>query len=267
MAIFHPFFRGHSSHDHGNKEPWAFGPSFEPLIRKAIELRYQLLPYIYTTFYQYTTQGTPMIRPLAFMSQHENETLLRMHEFGFGDQLLICPVKEAATFSRKMYLPKGNWFNYWTNKLVKGGQELVVDAPLDQFPLFVKAGAVVPHFPVIQNTKTEVNEITLHIYYAEHRHESFLYIDDYEGYEYRTGAYNLKKFTVFGNRRQFRIICDSSGNHNNPELQFRIVLHGLPFVPRNYEVDGKSVSVSSRHRKKELSFVAASGFQKIRISH
>src|SRR5688572_4663046 len=88
MAVFHPFFRGHSSHDHGNKEPWAFGPSFEPLIRKAIELRYQLLPYIYTTFYQYVTHGTPMIRPLAFMAQHENETLLRMHEFGFGDQLL-----------------------------------------------------------------------------------------------------------------------------------------------------------------------------------
>lgn len=267
MAIFHPFFRGHSSNDHGNKEPWAFGASFEPLIRKAIELRYQLLPYIYTTFYRYVKQGTPMIRPLAFIAQHETETHLRMHEFGFGDQLLICPIKEPATFSRRMYLPKGNWFNYWTDKAEKGGQEIIVAAPLDQIPLFVKAGAVLPLYPVIQHTKTVVNEITLHVYYAEHRHVSHFYMDDNEGYRYENGESCLMKFTVFGNRRQFRIICESKGNYQKQGLQYRIVLHGLPFVPKSYDIDDIEMKVSSRHRKKEMSFTAPQGFRKIRISH
>ncbi len=267
MAIFHPFFRGHSSQDHGNKEPWAFGPSFEPLIRKAIELRYQLLPYIYTTFYQYVKNGTPMIRPLAFMAQHEKETHLRMHEFGFGDQLLICPIKEAAAFSRLLYLPKGNWFNYWNDKPVKGGSEMKVDTTLDNFPLFVKAGAVLPHFPVIQHTKTEVHEITLHVYYAEHRHTSCFYMDAREGYDYESGESCLVKFTVFGNRRQFRIIADSQGNYVMAGMSYKIVLHGLPFVPKSYEIDDVDVKVSSRHRTKEISFTAPQGFHKIRISH
>jgi len=267
MAIFHPFFRGHSSNDHGNKEPWAFGPSYEPLIRKAIELRYQLLPYIYTTFFQYVNKGTPMIRPLAFMAQHENETLLRMHEFGFGDQLLICPIKEAAAFSRLMYLPKGNWFNFWTNKLVKGGHEITVDAPLDKFPLFVKAGAVLPLYPVIQNTKATVNEVTLHVYYSEHRHVSHFYMDANEGYGYEKGESCLMKFTVFGNRRQVRLICEIQGSYSMPDMVYKVVLHGLPFVPKCYEIDDKEVKVSSRHRRKEISFAAPQGFRKIRVSH
>ena len=267
MAIFHPFFRGHSSNDHGNKEPWAFGPSYEPLIRKAIELRYQMLPYIYTTFWQYVNAGTPMIRPLAFIAQHEKETLLRMHEFGFGDQLLICPVKEPATFSRLMYLPHGNWFNYWNNRLVKGGKEITVDAPLDEFPIFVKAGTVLPHYPVIQHTGEKITEIILHIYYSEHRHVSHLYMDDREGYAYAHGLNMVKKFTVFGNRRQFRIICEDNGTYAMPEMSFKIVLYGLTFVPRSYEIDDVEVKVSKRHRKKALTFMAPQGFRKISIFH
>ena len=267
MAVFHPFFRGHSSKDHGNKEPWSFGPSFEPLIRKAIELRYQLLPYIYTTFHQYVNKGTPMIRPLAFIAQHEKETLLRMDEFGFGDQLLICPIKEAATFSRKMFLPAGNWYNYWNSKMVKGGHEIAVDAPLDQFPLFVKAGAVVPHFPVIQHTKTVIKEVTLHVYYGTNRHVSYAYWDGNDGYEYRAGKYCLQKFTVFGNRRQLRIICDTSGVLAFPHDSLKVVIHGLPFVPKIYEVDDQVTKVTSRHKTKELTISLAGSFHKIKIHH
>ncbi len=267
MAIFHPFFRGHSSNDHGNKEPWAFGPSFEPLIKQAIELRYRLLPYIYTTFYQYVTNGTPMIRPLSFIAQHEKESYLRMDEFGFGDQLLICPIKEAATFSRKMYLPAGHWYNYWTGKLVKGGHEITVEANLDQFPFFVKAGAVLPHFPVIQHTKEEIKDITLHIYYSVSRHSSFLYADDNEGYGYKKGAFLTKKFTVFGNRRQMRIICDAAGDFVPPYKKYTIEIHGLPFIPKGYEIDDKMTKLPARQKSKSISFTVSGEFKKIRILH
>ncbi|MBL0342489.1 MAG: DUF5110 domain-containing protein [Bacteroidetes bacterium] len=267
MAIFHPFFRGHSSNDHGNKEPWAFGPSFEPLIKKAIELRYQLLPYIYTTFYQYVTKGTPMIRPLSFIAQHEKESCLRMDEFGFGDQLLICPIKEAASFSRKMYLPIGNWYNYWTSKQVKGGHEITVEANLDQFPFFVRAGAVLPHFPVIQHTKEEVKELTLHIYYSVNRHVSYLYTDANEGYGYKTGEYLNQKFTVFGNRRQMRIICDKTGSFKPGYDKYNIEIHGLPFIPKGYEIDDKATKLPARQKSKSISFTISGEFHKIKILH
>jgi alpha-glucosidase len=267
MAIFHPFFRGHSSNDHGNKEPWAFGPSYEPLIKNAIELRYQLLPYIYTTFRQYVVSGTPMIRPLAFIAQHESETHLRMDEFGFGDQMLVCPIKEQGAFSRKMYLPKGIWFNYRNNKPVKGGHEITVDAPLNEFPLFVKAGAVIPHFPIIQHTKEKVDELMLHIYYSENRHVSDVYCDENEGYNYRSGSYLNLHYTVFGNRRQFRIICDAAGQFKLPYSKLKIVVHGLPFVPKGYEIDGKTMPVSSRHKSKEVTIIATEVFKKLRIFH
>lgn len=267
MAVFHPFFRGHSSKDHGNKEPWTFGPSFEPLIRKAIELRYQLLPYIYTTFYQNVSKGTPMIRPLVFLAQHEKETLLRMDEFGFGDQLLICPIKEAAAFHRKMFLPSGNWYNYWTGKMIKGGHEIVVDAPLDQFPLFVREGAVLPHYPVIQHTKTDVKEIILHVYYSSVRHSSLAYWDEKDGYGYKEGNFCLQKFTVFGNRRQMRVICEGSGNYQLPFQSIKVVIHGLSFVPKGYEVDDQVTRISSRHRTKELTITLTKPFRKLKIHH
>jgi alpha-glucosidase len=92
-------------------------------------------------------------------------------------------------------------------------------------------------------------------------------MDDNEGYGYANGESCLMKFTVFGNRRQFRIICDAKGNYTKAGLNYKVVLHGLPFVPKSYEIDDKEVKVSSRHRSKEISFVAPQGFRKIRISH
>jgi alpha-glucosidase len=267
MAIFHPFFRGHSSQDHGSKEPWAFESKYAALIKKAIELRYQLLPYIYTTFYEYVKMGTPMIRPLAFIAQTEKDSLLRMDEFGFGDQLLICPVKQAGATSRKMYIPEGNWYNYWTGKLFKGGHEYVIESPISEFPFFIKAGAVLPQFPVIQHTREIVTEPVLNIYYSASRHTSKYYEDGNDGYEYTSGEYRLRKFTVFGNRRQFRVICEHEGNFTGSTQRFKIVFHGLPFIPKGFEIDDTQTALPSRYKSKSLVINAPASFKKIRIFH
>ena len=110
MAVFHPFFRTHSSGDHGDQEPWAFGEEIAELSRRAIEFRYRILPYMYTTFWQYTTKGTPMLRPLAFLEQQEKDTLHRMEEFSLGDHILVCPISQPKVEGRWMFLPKGDWF-------------------------------------------------------------------------------------------------------------------------------------------------------------
>lgn len=266
MAIFHPFFRGHSSSDQGDKEPWAFGPMYEPLIKKAIELRYKLLPYIYTTFWQYSTKGTPMIRPLSFLSQDDGHTLLRQEEFGFGDQFLICPIGEPTSTGRWMYLPKGEWVNYWTDKVFKGGNELRTDAPLDIFPFYVRSGAVIPHYPVMQYTgEKKIEQLTLHVYYSVNRHKSVLYEDEGDYYNYKEGKCAVKKFTVFGNRRQMRIIQQTDGNFEAQYATYEIVLHCIPFRPKGYIIDGVEYKVSARTREKKLTFAAPRNFERIEV--
>jgi len=267
MAIFHPFFRGHSSSDQGDKEPWAFGAAYEALIRKSIELRYQLIPYIYTTFWQYVNKGTPMIRPLAFLAQDDVETHMRMDEFGFGDQMLICPINVSASSGRAVYLPKGNWYYYWNDKQFKGGHEYHVEAPLDRFPLFVKEGAVIPHQPVMQNLDgSPARQITLHVYYSSNRNISYFYEDDGENYSYRQGNFSVKKFTVFGNRRQMRIICEKFGSYKQQYTECRMVIHGLPFRPNHFRINDMEVVLPKRLRDKTVTISVPADFNRIQIT-
>jgi alpha-glucosidase len=266
MAVFHPFFRGHSSSDQGDKEPWAFGKEFEPLIKKAIELRYQLLPYIYTTFQQYITKGTPMIRSLAFLDQQDTHTHLRMEEFGFGDKLLVCPISQQGATWRRMYLPAGHWVNFWTDKLHHGGHELRVDAALDVFPLFVKSGSVIPMSPVMQFTnEKKIEQLTLHVYFSMKRNYSSLYEDAGDGYDYKEGKCSVKKFSVFGNRKQMRILQKTEGNFETQYKEYFLEVHCLPFRPKGVIIDGADYKLTERYKYRKVSFVAPVNFKRIEI--
>jgi len=266
MAIFHPFFRGHSSSDQGDKEPWAFGAAYEPLIKKAIELRYQLLSYIYTTFWQYVTQGTPMIRSLAFMDQRDSHTHMRMEEFGFGDKLLVCPISQQGATWRRMYLPHGSWVNFHTDKLHKGGHEIRVDAPLDIFPLFVKSGSVIPMRPVLQFTgEKHFEQLTLHVYFSMKRNHTVLYEDAGDGYDYKEGKCSVKKFSVFGNRKQMRVLQKTEGNFETDYKEYLMEIHCLPFRPKGFIIDGVDYKLPVRYMYRKLSFIAPKFFKKIEI--
>ena len=112
LGVFHPFCRTHSSGDHGEQEPWSFGTEVIDITRKFVELRYQLLPYLYTMFWNYVNDGTPMLKPLVYFDQEDMHTHYRTDEFIFGNQILVCPILEPNAQGRRMYLPKGNWYNY-----------------------------------------------------------------------------------------------------------------------------------------------------------
>jgi alpha-glucosidase len=127
----------------------------------------------------------------------------------------------------------------------------------------VKAGAVLPHFPVIQHTGEPVEQVTLHVYFSMHRYESYYYDDAGDGYEYKSGAYCLRKYTTFGNRRQFRIICETEGTYSGATQKFKLVIHGLPFSTRICEVDGIRVNVSPRQKGKLPELEAPVNFKKI----
>ncbi|MDB5264057.1 MAG: hypothetical protein JWQ14_3340 [Adhaeribacter sp.] len=244
LGIFHAFCRTHSSGDHGDQEPWSFGDEYTQLAKKFIELRYQLLPYIYTAFWQYVTRGTPLLRPLPFLDQDDTETYHRMAEFGLGDLLLICPITQPEVDGRWLYLPRGPWYYFWDDTQATGGKEVWAEASLDRIPLYVRAGAVIPFYPVMQYVgETPLTELTLHVYYLQGSLTSLLYEDKGDGYDYEKGVCNEKNFLVIGTEAGLIISQDIKGVYEQTYATYKIILHGLPFMMETIEIDGELLTL------------------------
>lgn len=246
LGVFHPFCRVHSSGDHGNQEPWSFGHEITDIVRKFIELRYELLPYIYTMFYRYIKDGIPMLQSLALYDQEDTQTHYRSDEFLFGEQILVCPVQEPNAQGRRMYVPRGKWYNYWTKEVVEGGVEKWVTANIDEIPLFVKEGAIIPKYPVQQYVgEKELTELKLDVYYIEGTENSIVYEDQHEGYDYKKGRYSLRKFRLRGKTNELIIQQFKDGAYITPYENLRIQFHGLPFDIKSIEVDNEKVDAES----------------------
>ncbi|MBN1287956.1 MAG: glycoside hydrolase family 31 protein [Anaerolineae bacterium] len=145
-----PFFRMHSAQGTPDQEPWVYGQLYEDLNRRYIELRYELLPYIYTAFAQCAQSGMPIVRPI-FMEDPAKQNL--DDQFLLGDHLLVAPVLDEGESARTLYLPAGSaWIDFWNGTHFDGGQEIRTPASLDILPLFVRAGAALPMWPVMQYT-------------------------------------------------------------------------------------------------------------------
>lgn len=260
LGAFHPLFRNHTMGNNvdgaadiddeaveekalqyfTDQEPWAFGEDYEIPARKAIEFRYQILPIIYTAFWQYVKEGSPFLRPLAFIDQGNPDTYYRMEEFCVGDHLLVCPISEPGVTGRSMYLPEGNWYNFFTDELVEGSQEIWVDAGLDQIPLFIRAGAMLPMYPIRQYVgERPIEEVFFHVYYTDGDPvSSFQYEDEGEGYAYEDGEFLLKKVKVSGDSQHLRIQQNQEGAFVPTYGTCKLIIHGLPFHPNRLEING-----------------------------
>jgi alpha-glucosidase len=270
LGVFHPLYRIHSmgnNTDGANEvnaefvkeqerinrldqEPWSFGEDTEEMAKYAIELRYQMLPYVYTTFWNYVQTGQPMLRSLIFEDQSDENLIKIEREFLFGDHLIVSPVVREKAKSQEVYLPKGTWYNYWTAAPLQGQKKHRIKTPLHQIPMFVRAGAVIPHYPIMQSTQERpVDELMLHVFYGTGETNSQLYEDQGDGFEYKEGAYSLKEFTLLGKADSLQLEQKKSGNQYDSYLKTNVFLYGLPFEPKSCEVDGASVKFNMSSRK------------------
>lgn len=268
LAVFHPFFRTHSSGDHGDQEPWSFGEEALGIIRKFIELRYQLLPYIYSAFYQYVSEGTQMLRPISVFDQSDHDTLYRVDEFLHGDHILVCPVLEPNVTSRYVYLPKGKWYCYWNDVAFDGGKEIRSASPLNEIPVYIREGAVIPNYPVMQYVgEKPVEQLTLHVYYGGKDVKSTLYEDAGDGYDYEKGIYNIKTFTTNTESRYFEMSQRKKGHFEPDYNTYRIVIHGLPYKPSGVFLNEKEIKHEFYYFEKEALVVIAdrNTFFKLRV--
>ncbi len=266
LGIFHPFCRVHSSGDHGDQEPWSFDENVTDITRKFIELRYKLLPYIYTTFYQYAMEGTPMVRPLVLFDQEDHQTYYRTDEFLFGDHLLVCPILEPNAKGRRMYVPRGNWYNYWTHEIVEGGKEVWVDADIDRIPLFVKEGGIIPKYPVQQYVgEKEFDEVELEVYFKEGKEVSQLYEDAHDGYDYRKGRFSMRTFKLTGKSKELIIQQHKEGKYTTGYTKFKLDLKRLPFTIKSIYMDNQRTPLTSLKVNGNTSLVVDKNFTELHI--
>lgn len=240
FGVFSPFMRAHSAGDTAEREPWSFGPEHEALNRKFIELRYQLLPYIYSVFWEHSRHGFPILRPVTMLEQQVSSNIYREEEFCFGDKILVSPVLNPAQAQKTVYLPEGRWYYYWNNAVFEGGQEHEVDTPLNEMPMFVKAGAVLPQYPVMQYVdEWQPESLTLLVYHLQGENNSYLYEDHGDTFAYEQQVYLEKKFTVKGTETELKISQTVDGLYTEKYETYELHFIGLPFPVKQVLVDGR----------------------------
>jgi len=195
-GTFQPVMRAHGERNHN--EVWSYGKQAEPILEKYLRLRYQLLPYTYSLAYGAYQTGAPFTRALFMDFPADPNVADIRDEYMFGPALLVAPVTEQGATSRKVYLPAGSdWYNYWTNARVKGGQTITVAAPIDTIPLFVRAGSILPlGTAVVSAQQPPGGGIASVRVYSGADADFTLFSDDGNTYAYENGAGSPTRSTV-----------------------------------------------------------------------
>jgi alpha-glucosidase/alpha-D-xyloside xylohydrolase len=201
-GAFQPIMRAHGERNHN--EVWSYGKQAEPILEKYLRLRYQLLPYTYSLAYGSYQTGAPFMRALFMDFSNDPNVAGISDEYMFGPAFLVAPVSEQGATQRSVYLPAGyDWYNYWTNERVKGGQTIVVNAPIDTIPLFVRAGSIVPLGSPVESTQQKQAIAAVRVYPGADG--SFtLFSDDGNTYSYEKGGGSVTRLYWVEAARQLK---------------------------------------------------------------
>jgi len=242
LGVFHPFCRTHSSGDHGEQEPYSFDDNVTNIVRKFIEIRYQLLPYLYTAFWRYINEGVPILKSLVLFDQDDLQTHHRNDEFIFGEKILVCPILEPNAKGRRMFIPRGKWYNFWNCELILGGEEVWVDADIDSMPIFIKEGAIIPKYPIQQYVgEKTIDQLKLEVFYKLGNEKSQVFEDAHDGYDYKKGKFSLRNFSLVGKEDTLTIQQFKSGTFIPSYLTFEIKFYGLPFTIKKVVIDNEEI--------------------------
>ena len=219
MGPFIPIFRNHSNMYTRRQEPWAFGPRAEKIAKKSIELRYELLPYIYDLYYISHKEGLPIFRPMI-MEYEKDMNLLNMREqFMLGENMIVAPVLYEGERSKTVYLPKGSWFNYFTMEKLQGGKWYKLPCELDEILVFVKEGAIIPTYnKKFRNVKERPKNILLKVFGESAK--GFHYNDDGHTMEYLEGKYTYMDIKVVDGKEELKLI---NNGYSIEEIEFEII--------------------------------------------
>lgn len=230
FGAFTPYFRNHTEKGTAAHEPWAFGPQTLEIARHYLRLRYALLPYLYTAFYQASSVGEPVVKPLFFDWPDDQRLETLDDQYLFGDAFMVAPAVHPNKIHRDVYLPQGKWYDFWDDTLGEGGTDFLAPAPITRLPLWVRGGSIIPHEDPRLHTDEARSPVLLLDVYPDSTGaaEGLLYADDEEGWEYKDGAYCLLRFsysmntlTIEMEHRGFQTQWDSLEVHLHTGLRRR----------------------------------------------
>ncbi len=247
IGAFTPFFRSHTAINTASAEPWAFGEQTERIARNYIQLRYNLLPYIYTAMRQSTLTGMPLNRSLAIDYTSDEKVFWRIYEtqYLFGSSMLVIPVESKKEIT-KAYLPQGGWYDFYTDHFYEGKQEMTTSCPIDKLPVFVKAGSMIAMQSPIQHTAEKPSDtLRVHLYRsnATADHEWEYYEDDGTSYKYKDGDYYLRtmKYKAAINE----VVFDKKTGSRKSQFGFiQLVFHGFD-NPEFIKVNGETKKINA----------------------
>ncbi len=224
--ILYPFMRGHSVMGSQQHEPWIFGERVERISREYIELRYRLLPYIYTLCWEATLTGAPILRPLVYHFPDDAHTYALHDQVLLGGALMAAPVLRPGVEHRAVYLPQDVWYDWWSGERYAGGTTILAHAPLERMPLYARGGSVIPLGPVMQHTgERPLDELNLKVYPGTA--EWTLYEDDGHTFAHQQGGFATTTYRVH-----------SDGKHTTLEVAARVGQYQPPMREVIVEVPG-----------------------------
>lgn len=232
IGAFSPFFRIHAARNTRAQEPWAFGEWVEETAKEYTEIRYQLLPYIYSCFYESTQNGMPVQRSLGFVNAFDPLIFDERYEnqYYFGPSILVAPVISTQNFT-KLYFPEEGYYDFFTDVFYPHKGEFIVEStnskPKSKLPVFVKAGAIIPMQKIIQSTADNPGDtLMVHIYFGRDENSFVYYEDDGISFDYKNGSF-FKRLITYNPSKYSIKFSKPEGIYNSKFSFIKLIFHGF----------------------------------------
>lgn len=213
--------------DHpGYKEPWNYGEEAQKIFKQYDRMRYRLIPYLYSHAYEMYQTGKPLMRALVLEYQEDPNVYDIADQYLLGSSMMVCPVTTKSAQTRVVYLPEGTWFDYWTGEQHAGKQYINVQTPLDQIPIFVKGGGIIPMQEAMNYIgEKPVDRLELDIFPYE-KSNFALYDDDGKSLDYQQGKFATTAITCNQTDTQISInILSPKGNYEVTQRSYQLRVH------------------------------------------
>lgn len=228
LGAFIPYFRNHTGVNTRSAEPWSFGEEALEIVRNYVNLRYRLLPYLYSNFYEATQTAMPIMRTLAIDYTHDAKVYDArfQNQFMLGHAFLVTPFESQRTYA-EIYLPDGRWYDLYTDQVSEGGKEYIFPLSMKKLPVYVKAGSIVPTQSLVQSTAEKPTDtLTIHVYKGGQANSFLYYEDDGETYDYEKGQY-YKRFIRYEPANRSIVFEKPDGRSTSKFNTIALLLHGF----------------------------------------
>ncbi|KGL63863.1 TIM-barrel domain-containing protein [Polaribacter sp. Hel1_85] len=249
-GVFQPIFRPHAQEDVPS-EPVFRSEKAKKLAKKSIELRYELLPYNYNLAFENNQKGTPLMRPI-FFDEDDDKLMSNSSTYLWGKDFLITPILKDSVKTKEIYFPKtANWFNFYFDEKIEGGQTKTVKVKGKSIPTYVRAGAFILMTNLVQTTDDyNADKLELHYYYdvsVEESKREFYNDDGLTVNAFEKGKYEILKFESELTKRclEFDFESEFGKEWNSSEKEIKLIIHNISWNPRKIKIDGKRTRISS----------------------